>query len=431
MFFLGNQFKNLIFDIYEKNKDYENNIMNFSPRIKIGSRVTTELLPLIIVALMFTSLFAYTLNSRTTGDLYFKIYKIQLSNNFEKKQYKDIEDIENVLDDLYSQDKDVTKFIIKDENFYRTEDNIELSDFFVKYALIHKDTNRTYDYYCIDREGTFVKINTLDGNEYLVGVTYKTNSNIFFVTLFISSSVLFIIIFITLLFIANNLSKDINTINNGFITILKRKNFNKLIATSNDETGKLTDSFNKIQEMTQENIKELNEKQELIIRQEKLSILGEMAGGMAHDINNPASAINMSINVLYNIDDNEKKKEILDNMKECTKRILTIVSSVRDQFRNMGDTTKEEFSLNSVLKNIEIVIHNQLVKYKCTLNIDYSKDFKIFGEKNKLNQVLSNIIMNSILAYRDNNINGEINIDIDSDKEYNIISIKDKALRNF
>lgn len=430
MFFLGNQFKNLIFEIHEKNKDYTNNIMDFSPRLKIGSKVTIELLPLVIVALIFTSLFAYTLNSKSTGDLYFKTYKIQLTNNFEKKQFKNINEIENELKELYSQDEEITKFIIKDENTYKTQNNMELSEFFIKYALIHKDTNRTYDYYCIDREGTFVKINTLDGNEYLVGVMYNTNSNNFMVKLFISFSILFIIIFITLVFIADNLSKDINTINDGFITILKRKNFNKLIATSNDETGKLTDSFNKIQEMTLNNIKELNEKQELIIRQEKLSILGEMAGGMAHDINNPASAINMSINVLYNIDDKEKKKEILDNMKECIKRILTIVSSVRDQFRNIGDTKKETFNLNSVLKNIEIVIHNQLLKYKCTLNIDYSKDFEVFGEKNKLNQVLSNIIMNSILAYHDNNINGEIKVDISSDEEYNIIKIKDDAMRN-
>ena len=75
--------------------------------------------------------------------------------------------------------------------------------------------------------------------------------------------------------------------------------------------GELTEAFNQIQKLTQENIEEINEKQEVIVRQGKLSILGEMAGGIAHDINTPASAINMSINCLYNIDDKEEKKKKL------------------------------------------------------------------------------------------------------------------------
>lgn len=191
--------------------------------------------------------------------------------------------------------------------------------------------------------------------------------------------------------------------------------------------GELTEAFNQIQKLTQENIEEINEKQEVIERQGKLSILGEMAGGIAHDINNPASAINMSINCLYNIDDKEEKKKILDNMQECVKRILTIVSSIRDQFRNLGETRKEVFNINEVLKNIEIVIKNQLIKYHCNLNINYNNDYKVYGEKNKLNQVISNIIMNSILAYKDKNINGNINVDINEDNENIIIKVIDEA----
>ena len=41
--------------------------------------------------------------------------------------------------------------------------------------------------------------------------------------------------------------------------------------------GELTEAFNQIQKLTQENIEEINEKQEVIVRQGKLSILGEMA----------------------------------------------------------------------------------------------------------------------------------------------------------
>ncbi len=191
--------------------------------------------------------------------------------------------------------------------------------------------------------------------------------------------------------------------------------------------GELTEVFNQIQELTQKNIEEINEKQEVIVRQGKLSILGEMAGGIAHDINNPASAINMSIKCLYDIEDKEEKKKILDNMQECTKRILTIVSSIRDQFRNLGETKKEVFSINEVLENIEIVIKNQLIKYHCQLEINYNNNYMVYGEKNKLNQVISNIIMNSILAYKDKNISGNVKVDIEANNENIIIKVIDKA----
>lgn len=424
--FSQREFQKMIIMTYENVEEYKNNIINFKPKIKIKSKILLELIPLIIIALLFTALLSYTMNTRIVGGIYYQIYNTELNNEYKDKQYSNLNELKNSLESTVN--SDITKFIISNDGTYITSNKNELSEFFIKYALNEKDGNRTYDYYCIDREGTFIKINTLDGNSYLVGVMYNTSSQIFLMGLIVSCLVLFGIIFITLIYIASNLSKDIALINDSLKTILKKQDLTKnLTVTSNDETGELTETYNKIQALTRENIKEINEKQELLIRQEKLSILGEMAGGMAHDINNPASAINMSINVLYSIDDKEEKKKILDNMSECIKRILAIVSSVRDQFRNIGDTKKEKFTIDEVLKNIEVVIQNQLNKYHCSLKVNYENDFKVYGEKNKLNQVISNIVMNSILAYKDINSSGSVIIDKDEENEYNIIKVIDDA----
>lgn len=424
--FSQREFQKMIIMTYENAEEYKNNIINFKPKIKIKSKILLELIPLIIIALLFTALLSYTMNTRIVGDIYYQIYNTELNNEYKDKQYSNLNELKNSLESTVN--SDITKFIISNDGTYITSNKNELSEFFIKYALNEKDGNRTYDYYCIDREGTFIKTNTLDGNSYLVGVMYNTSSQIFLMGLIVSCLVLFGIIFITLIYIASNLSKDIALINGSLKTILKKQDLTKnLTVTSNDETGELTETYNKIQALIRENIKEINEKQELLIRQEKLSILGEMAGGMAHDINNPASAINMSINVLYSIDDKEEKKKILDNMSECIKRILAIVSSVRDQFRNIGDTKKEKFTIDEVLKNIEVVIQNQLNKYHCSLKVNYENDFKVYGEKNKLNQVISNIVMNSILAYKDINSSGSVIIDKDEENEYNIIKVIDDA----
>ena len=424
--FSQREFQNIIISTYEEFGGYTNNIITFKPKIRIRSKILLELIPLIIIALIFTSLLAYTMNTRIIGDIYYKIYNEELNNEYKNRRYSNLKELKDSLDTTTN--NDITKFIISEDENYVTSNNNTLSKFFIKYALDEKNDNRTYDYYCIDREGTFIKVKTLDGNVYLLGIMYNTSSNIFLMGLIVSCIVLFSIIFITLIYIASNLSKDIALINDSLKNILSKQDLTRnLIVTSNDETGELMDAYNRIQALTQENIKEINEKQELLIRQEKLSILGEMAGGMAHDINNPASAINMSINVLYNIDDREEKKKILDNMNECVKRILSIVSSVRDQFRNIGDTKKEKFVINEVLQNIEVVIHNQLNKYNCSLNVNYENNFKVYGEENKLNQVISNIVMNSILAYKDINSTGSIIIDKAEENEYNIIKVIDNA----
>lgn len=427
--FSQGEFKKLIIEIYENEPNIDNNIINEKPKLSIKTKIILELLPLIIVSLMFTSLVSYTINSDVIGDVKYSSYKKELKRVFENRVYENKNEIINALKTVELIDKDSTQFIVdKSGKGYCLNNDIQLSNFFVKYLLENKEQTRTYDYYCIDREGAFVEVKTNNNEIYYVGVSYSTTSIAFINMLLISAIALLLIIFVTLYYIAKSLAKDIRLITDGLNKIIEQKDLNNnLTVTSNDETGDLTNSFNEIQELTKNHIKEIRENQDLIVRQGKLSILGEMAGGMAHDINNPASAINMSIDCLYSIDNKEDRAKILDNMKECVKRILAIVSSVRDQFRNIGDTKKTNFLLENVFKNIKIVMQNQLTKFNCTLKIECEKDIKVYGEINKLNQVISNIVMNSILAYKEIDKKGEVLVTAEKSEGYNLIKIKDEA----
>ena len=60
---------------------------------------------------------------------------------------------------------------------------------------------------------------------------------------------------------------------------------------SSDELGNVSYYYNKIQE-------KLVIQRDIMFKQEQLSVLGELAGGMAHDINTPISSINTSIMLL-------------------------------------------------------------------------------------------------------------------------------------
>ena len=112
-------------------------------------------------------------------------------------------------------------------------------------------------------------------------------------------------------------------------------------------------------------IKEIEEKQEIIVKQGQLVSIGELAGGVAHDINTPISAIKTGITML-NQSSNiaQPEKEILQRMDNCATKIISIVNSMRNQIRNLGGTTKIKFKISEVINDIKVITYHEVYKNK-------------------------------------------------------------------
>ena len=154
----------------------------------------------------------------------------------------------------------------------------------------------------------------------------------------------------------------------------------------------------------------LARQQDIMLKQEQLSVLGEMAGGMAHDINTPISAINTAITMLSKKTTDEREQAILKNMQISTDRIISIVTSMRNQVRNMGSDAKENFSLNTMASDLNVIVQNELKKSGCTFTIDIKEEISIYGERTKLGQVLTNLVVNGIQAYSSNGKKGNVTL---------------------
>jgi len=120
---------------------------------------------------------------------------------------------------------------------------------------------------------------------------------------------------------------------------------------------------------------------------------------MAHDINTPISSINTSIVMLKSHVKDEKYLEILDTMTISAERIVNIVNSMRNQIRNLGSNDKEEFELNQMVSDLHVLTQNEQKKNSCTFESEVKEKIMIYGEKTKLGQVLTNIVVNGIQAY--------------------------------
>ncbi len=173
----------------------------------------------------------------------------------------------------------------------------------------------------------------------------------------------------------------------------------------------------------------LKEKQEIIVKQGQLVSIGELAGGVAHDINTPISAIKTGIVMLRDMkkDVPEAEKEILNRMDSCATKIINIVNSMRNQIRNLGSDVNIKFKVSEVINDIKIITYHEFAKNKTTLNINIKKDVSVIGDPTKLGQVFTNLTVNAVQAYKEKK-NNVVEVTVDEEnKETVLITVKDYA----
>lgn len=177
-----------------------------------------------------------------------------------------------------------------------------------------------------------------------------------------------------------------------------------------------------------EDIKLIEDKQEVIVKQGQLVSIGELAGGVAHDINTPISAIKAGIQMLgemYTPRD-ETEKELLFRMSNCTEKIIKIVNSMRNQIRNLGSDQKISFKISEVINDVKIISYNEFQKSKCELIVNIEDDLSVYGDPTKLGQVFTNLFVNAIQAYNDRG--GKVEITVTrSPNEKIMIKVRDYA----
>ncbi len=185
-----------------------------------------------------------------------------------------------------------------------------------------------------------------------------------------------------------------------------------------------------------QNIETIKRNQEILMEQERLASLGQLIGGIAHNLKTPIMSIAGAIEGISelveeyedSIDDEEvtvqDHKEIaqemhdwLNKMKPYCAYMSDVISAVKGQAVQLNTSLNYGFTLDEFVKRIQILMKHELIKGNCTLNVHSTIDFETIlkGDINSLVQVFNNIIANAIQAYE--NENGIIDLYIDKDRE--------------
>ena len=401
-------------------------------RSSIKKRIVFHIFPILAASLLFMTLLGYAKTAIEKGNSSFEAYSKSLKYFFSYNQTNI-----NNLDDLIKKCNSDFELLNENDIFFirlpngtfinRDYEKIEFSDFFVKYLneLSDKNDGRVYEYYGIDAQGATYKL-YINGELYTIGVYFDILSINVLRYFLIAFIILIIIDIIILMLFSNSFKYDITVISEKFTNMSKHLNGdieNNLVATSNDEIGDLCKAYNEIQELTKNN-------QDMLIEKERLASLGQMIGGIAHNLKTPIFSISGGLEGLSDLikeydtsieDPTVNNKDMHDIAKDMNEWIIKlkehvsymsdVITAVKGQAVTLSEDNVQDFNVDELFKYVDILMKHELKNSLTTLNItnNVNNSIMIHGNINGLVQVINNIISNAIEAYN-KEPNKEINL---------------------
>ena len=166
-----------------------------------------------------------------------------------------------------------------------------------------------------------------------------------------------------------------------------------------DEIDILVSRFNDMVDRLQKAYDELEDAQKKLIQSEKLASIGTLASGVAHEVNNPLAGIMHCISRIKKYPDKRDEAEkYLDLMEEAAMKMEMVVKNLLD-FARQPDYQKNEMDPKEALQNALSLASHRLEKENIAVSLNSCPHkVLIIGNKNQLEQVFLNLLINSIDA---------------------------------
>ncbi len=192
-------------------------------------------------------------------------------------------------------------------------------------------------------------------------------------------------------------------------------------------------------------LKTIEDNQDILMEQERLASLGQLIGGISHNLKTPIMSISGAAEGLSDLikeydasigdsevtneDHHEIAKDMygwIEKIRSYTEYMSDIITTVKGQAVTLSSENNVDFTIDELIKRINILMKHELKNALINLNINLNIDpnTKLDGDVNSLVQVVNNLISNSIQAYNGEK-NKQINLNVSKNENAIEIAIED------
>jgi len=381
-----------------------------------------------------------------------KYYNVYFSNPLKFKQFVRTQRLLRKIDELYLIDSSGS-VLLKDVNSPDYEFKIPSDQYFnialegkpvsvdrsqeKKTAFMIKLNNYIDTYLYISKNVQPKLLNYLDATEQAVNFYYTVENNRTGIK--ITFAIIYIIVISMLLFLTIVLAIT-------FASRLTEPIINLIAASKSISSGQLDSKVPEIE--SDEEIKTLNKnfnnmidrlkiQQDKLLVAERFSAWETVARKLAHEIKNPLTPIQLSIDRMRD----KYSKKLKDEKNEFTKYLETINRQIIDIKKLVDEFSDFARMPSPILKKINIsdVLNRAIEFYRMShknfnldLKCDLKKKYFIKGDNEQLYRVFLNLIKNSMEAIedkkqKDSNLLGKIDVEIFKNNEYIVIKMLDNG----
>lgn len=234
----------------------------------------------------------------------------------------------------------------------------------------------------------------------------------------------------------NALSQNINLmLNRTEKQITKQVQAEQQVIQLNSELeNKVNQRTEALKESNQElltTLETMHQYQGQLVESEKMASLGDMVAGVAHEVNTPIGLGVTSSSLLFDrlteikqafenktLKSSQLKRflsdgeENLDIIMRNLKRAADLITSFKQVAVDQSSSEQRKFNFKGLLSEVILTLAPQLKNTPYTIEIDCPEDLIVISKPGSINQILVNLIVNSIIHGFDNQDFGKISITV-------------------
>ena len=186
-----------------------------------------------------------------------------------------------------------------------------------------------------------------------------------------------------------------------------------------------------LEKRVEDRTRELVKTQDQLVQAEKLATLGTLAGGVAHEINNPLTAVLTNAQILQ-MTATEDAKESLDLIEEGAKRCQGIVQKLMKYARKTAEETPHrDVDLRDVVKGTCALLGFQFQQQNIEVEMKLGDVPPVKGIAGELDQVLTNLLVNArdaIQSHSPSKVRGKITVETRKTREAIELVVTDNGI---